>query len=303
MTINGTGGLNYKGGHDNFTGLNAEGEVIDVIAHEHIVNLNFIRSELALEYTFATNWSTWVRIPYDVKMQTATVEFVEGTTLFDQEAIVRNRDNHHRNENYSGISDVKLFTANRFTGFLGEKGRLDLAFGFSLPVGTIEGDPIQAGLNGDKHLHIQFGSGTFDPLLELHYVTSLSKKISLALFTMNKFPLYQNRNNYQAPLETTSGISSAFRVNSMLSGRATIATFSQGQATWNGLNDPNSGLFSVNGTVAATISLSRDLLVATGYRFPIYQKTLSSTGDVFQYGPTFVLNISYLMRLKKQGSS
>jgi len=292
-TFNGTGGLNYQGGHKNYSGLTKEGALMEVPEHEHLVNLNFLRSEFALEYTFMTNWSSWLRIPYDVKIQTATVEFTEVSTPIEQEAIIRNRDNHHRDESYVGLSDLRLFIARRFNGLLGKHGRLDLALGSSLPTGSIEDDPIQAGNNGEKHLHIQFGTGTFDPLLEIHYTNRLSKKLSLALFTMNKIPMYQNKNNYRAPLETTSGISAALRIGRKLSGRTTLATFSQNQATWDGIKDPNSGLFSVNGTVAAMLRVASNLLLSTGYRFPIYQKTLSSTGDVFQYGPTFVINISY----------
>ena len=186
VTFNATGGLNYQGGHPNFTGLTQSGQLIDVPAHAHIVSLNFIRSELAFEYTFKTNWSLWLRVPYDIKSQMASVEFVEPATTEQQEAIIRNRDNHHRNETYTGISDFRLLAAHRFNAFLSKKGRLDLAFGTTLPVGKTEEDPIKAGHAGEKHLHIQFGTGTFDPLLELHYTASLSKKMSIAVFTMNR---------------------------------------------------------------------------------------------------------------------
>lgn len=296
ITFNGTGGLNYQGGHTNYSGLAVNGNLIDVPEHEHIVNLDFLRSEFAFEYTFATNWSYWLRVPFDIKIQTASVEFLPSTAQKEQEDILRNRDNHHRNESYVGLSDFRLFIARRLNRVLGNKGRVDIAFGYSLPIGSIEEDPIEAGNNGEKHLHIQFGTGTFDPLLELHYTTTLSKKISLAIFTMNKIPLYKNKHSYRGPFETTSGISTGFRLNSKMALRTTIATFSQSQATWDGVKDPNSGLFSVNGTVSSTFRIANELALSAGYRFPIYQKTLSSSGDVFQYGPTFILNVSYLMQ-------
>ncbi|MBN4072263.1 hypothetical protein JYT14_00885, partial [Flavobacteriales bacterium AH-315-E23] len=114
VTYNGTGGLNYQGGHKNYSGLSADGNVIDVPEHEHVVSLDFLRSEFALEYTFATNWSSWLRIPYDVKIQTATVNFTAPSSLEEQEDIIRNRDNHHRNERYVGLSDFRFFIARRF---------------------------------------------------------------------------------------------------------------------------------------------------------------------------------------------
>ncbi len=299
-TFNATGGLNYQGGHPNITGLTHNGQLIDVSEHEHLVSLNFIRSEFALEYTFQTNRSVWLRIPYDVKSQTASVDFGDISTLAQQESIIRNRDIHHRNETYTGLSDFRLFIAHRYNQFLGKKSRLDLAFGTTIPVGKTELDPIQAGNIGEKHLHIQFGSGSFDPLFELHYTSSVSKKMSWAFFSMNKVSFYKNSRSYQGPFETTSGISVGHRTTQWLLVRGTIANFTQTQATWDGKLDPNSGLFSVNGTISSTFILDNEFRITPGYRFPIYQRTLSEEGDVFEYGPTFTLNLSRKFNLAKK---
>lgn len=60
-TLNITNGFDYQGGHFSDHGLSPEGKVIEVPLHEHIVELDFVRSELALEYTFATNWTVWLQ--------------------------------------------------------------------------------------------------------------------------------------------------------------------------------------------------------------------------------------------------
>ncbi|MBL4736362.1 MAG: hypothetical protein JKY18_13695 [Flavobacteriales bacterium] len=250
---------------------------------------------MSLEYAFKTNWAAWLRIPYDIKLQRADIIFTDDFTEQEKEDITRNRDIHHREETYTGLSDLRLFVARRFNKFLGDKGRLDVAFGTSLPIGATETDPLKAGVSGNKHLHIQFGTGTFDPLLELHYVTGLTSKLSLAVFTMNKFPFYANEHLYQAPLESTTGMSVGYRLKKRMTVRATFASFSQSQAQWDGINDPNSGLVSFNGTVMATFKLKNGLSITPGYRFPIHQRTLSDEGDTFIYGPTFVLNVSYLL--------
>ena len=75
FTLNVTNGFDYQGGHPNYRGLTSDGQVITVPMHEHIVSLDFIRSEVSLEYTFATNWSAWLRIPYDIKIQKAYIDF------------------------------------------------------------------------------------------------------------------------------------------------------------------------------------------------------------------------------------
>ena len=292
--MNITSGFDYQGGHPNSTGLNSNGEIVSVPLHQHQVNLDFMRTEFSFEYTFKTNWTIWLRVPYDVKKQGATVEYTQPASELEKQYILDNRDLHHRNNSYKGLSDLRLLLARRINGFLGENGRLDWAIGTSLPIGKTEDNPLTAGEEGLKHLHIQFGTGTFDPLLELHYANYISDKISYAIFTINKFPLFTNQHGYKAPIETTSGLSLGYRLVPGISIRGTLANFSQTQAQWNGQNDPNSGLISFNGNVGLTFFTKNGLLIAPGYRFPISQRTLSDEGDTFEYGATFLLNVSYL---------
>ncbi len=291
-TLNLTNGFDYQGGHPNFKGLSPEGDVIEVPLHNHVVELDFVRTESSLEYTFAENWSAWLRIPYDVKIQNASIEYPLPVTTTEKEAILRNRDIHHRSKTYTGISDLRLLIAHRRNGFLFENGRLDFALGTSLPTGRTEENPLTAGEQGNKHLHIQFGSGTFDPLLELHYAAGLGEKLSLAVFTINKFPFYKNNKGYKAPTETTSGLSLGYRLSRLLTPRLTLANFSQSLARWDGVDDPNSGLISWNLTVNLTFSLKNGLTITPGYRLPLAQRTLDDDGDTFEYGPTFLLNVS-----------
>jgi len=295
-TLNITNGFNYQGGHPNWKGLSTESLITEVPLHNHIVSLDFIRSEIAFEYAIKTNWTAWLRIPYDIKIQTAIVEFVNPVTEFEKEAILRNRDIHHRTENYTGISDMRLLLSRCFNSFLSKRGRLDLAFGTSLPVGKTEENPLEATRQSLKHLHIQFGTGTFDPLLELHYAIGLTDELSLAAFTINKISFYQNSKNYQGPFESTSGLSFGYKLSNWLRPRLTLANFSQTRAKWDGEKDPNSGLISYNLTANLTLVLKNGLTITPGYRHPLTQRTLSDEGDAFEYGPTFLLNASFLFQ-------
>ena len=292
-TINVTNGFNYQGGHTHYAGLSPEGEQITVPLHKHLVALDFLRTELSFEYTFKTNWTVWLRVPFDIKMQTASIHYFGHVTQYEEDAILAQKNIHHRTENYTGISDFRLLLSYRINGLFSKKGRLDLAFGTSLPTGKTEEDPFVAGDKAQKHLHIQFGAGTFDPLLELHYSMGLNNKLSLALFSINKVSLYQNRKKYQGPFETTTGCSLGYRVANWLTSRLTFANFTQTYAKWNGENDPNSGLVSYNLTTSLTFKLKNGTVIVPGYRHPITQQTLSEQGDAFEYGSTFLLNISH----------
>lgn len=291
-TVNVTNGFDYQGGHPNDEGLSPNGQGIIVPLHEHIVELDFLRTELSLEYTFKTNWTVWLRVPFDVKMQTVSINYLEPATQYEQEAVLRKRDIHHRTETYTGISDFKLLFAHRINGFISKKGRLDLAFGTSLPIGKTEENPLAAGDEARKHLHIQFSTGTFDPLLEFHYAMGLTNKLSLAFFTINKISLYENSKSYQGPFETTSGFSFGYRATDWLIPRLTFANFTQTWAKWDGEKDPNSGLITYNLTANLTFKLKNGLAITPGYRHPVAQQTLSDAGDTFEYGPTFLLNLS-----------
>lgn len=292
LTLNLTNGFDYRGGHPNDKGLTPEGDLIEVPLHNHVVSLDFLRTEMAVEYTFSTNWSVWLRIPFDLKAQTAAVAFVEPATPWEQEAILRNGYIHHRTETYRGFSDLRLLVARRINGLFGARARLDLAVGSSLPIGRIEDDPLRAGDEGREHLHIQFGTGTFDPLFEWHFAMALSERLSWAFFSLNRVVLYENARTYRGPFETTTGISTGWQLSPRLTLRATLANFSQTQATWNGVKDPNSGLVSWNASLYLTVRLPHGLTITPGYRHPLWQRTLSDEGDIFTYGPTFLLNVS-----------
>jgi len=294
-TINVISGFNYQGGHPSLKGISPEGTLIVVPLHHHIVSLDFYRFETSLEYTIATNWTIWMRVPFDIKLQNASVDFVQPVSNYERDAIIRNRDLHHRNERYSGLSDLRLLFSRRYNSVL---GRLDLAIGTSIPSGKTENDPLQASDLGIKHLHIQFGNGTFDPLLEFHYVNTISEKFSFAFYSMNKFPFYENKNNYLGSLETTTGIALGYHLRNWMVVRGTFTNFTQSQAKWSGVKDPNSGLVSFNGSILMSFRFKNALLFTPGYRFPIYQRTLSGEGDTFEYGPTFLLNVSYALQKK-----
>lgn len=299
ITFNPTAGFDYKGGHSNRKGLTPEGNTIAAPLHNHVVELSFYRIPLNLEYTFVKNWSVWLQALYDIKVQKANIEFVEPVSDYDSTAILRNRDLHHRNETYKGFSDAKFLIAHRLTNLTGQKDRMDIAIGTSFPLGSTEENPLEAGEDGEEHLHIQFGTGTFNPLLELHYLAAVNDKVSLSIFTINKFPFYENKKFYRAPLETTSGVGLSYTISKWLILRGNFAQLYMSHAYWDGTKDPNSGLFALNGMLGATLNLKNGLLISPMFRYPIYQHTLTSEGDTFKFGPTLLLNISHMLNTKK----
>jgi len=71
---------------------------------------------------------------------------------------------HHRNETLVGVGDP--WVSGRVAGRLGEVGLVG-RLGVSLPLGRTEEDPFALAEQGLSHQHIQFGTGTFNPVLSL----------------------------------------------------------------------------------------------------------------------------------------
>ena len=104
-----------------------------------------------------------------------------------------------------------VLVTHRKQGVFREGDSLSLSLGTTLPTGKTEEDPFELGDSGLKHLHIQFGTGTFDPLLELNYSMPVAGKLGLGAYALGRFPAYENSKTYQGPMEITSGVLCVFR--------------------------------------------------------------------------------------------
>jgi hypothetical protein len=306
MTLNGFQGFNFQGGHFNGGylgggGLTSDGKKIDVPLHTHDVKLDYTKLELNSKYAFKDNWNVLFRLPYEIKSQRASTDFLENITYTDYEkdAIVRNRDIHHRTETYTGLGDVKFLFSHRVIGLLRDIDIIDISLGTSIPVGETEENVLIAGKEGRKHLHIQFGTGTFDPLLEIYYATALSNSFAAGIFTISKFSLYENKNGYRGPAEIISGINAFYKINEWLILRPNLTTLYQGYYYWAGVKDPNSGIFSFMGTFETNIKISKSISFNAGIRYPIYQATFVKNEEgPYKQGPTVLFEISNLFNLE-----
>ena len=284
-------GLGFEGGHLETKGLDPSGGVIRVPLHRHEVLLDYLRLELELEYNFKDQWGLMLRVPYDIKNQKATVGFIEPISEEEREAIFRNRDIHHRTETYRGLSDFNLLANYRKRALFRESDFFKISFGATLPTGKTEEDPYRLGDAGLKHLHIQFGTGTFDPLLEVNYSTPLAGEFSLGAYALGRFPFYENRRTYRGPIEITSGATLGYRVSDRLFLHLNGTAYYQGFAYWDGDKDINSGLVATSAMFGVAIKTWKDASLGLDVRYPIGQRTLSQ-GDVFEQGPTVLLRIS-----------
>ena len=287
-------GYGFEGGHLETKGLDLNGQVVSVPFHRHEVSLDYLRLELELEYAFKDSWVLVLRVPYDIKNQKTEVSFIEPATAGEKQKMLKNGYIHHRSETHRGISDLMLLATHWKQNLFHEGDSLSLSLGTTLPTGKTEEDPFRLGDNGLQHLHIQFGTGTFDPLLELNYRVPVAGRLRLAAYALGRFPVYENSKTYQGPVESTFGVLLGYNLNSRISLHVNGTAYYQNFAYWDGERDINSGLVAMSSLFGMSVKAWEGATLGIDLRYPLSQRTLSE-GDAFKRGPTLLCRISWEM--------
>jgi hypothetical protein len=166
-----------------------------------------------------------------------------------------NPDRHHRNETLSGLSDPQLF----LHGARGEMGTWQFAgkAGVSIPVGRTEPNPFLLGRLGLPHQHVQLGTGTWDPILELGVGRPLGM-VDVRATGIARFAFETNAHGYQAGDRYGLLIDASHWPSKVWGADAGLALLREEAETWGGRveTEGNLGrvdvLLSVGVTRAAT---------------------------------------------------
>jgi len=233
-----------------FASLEGSHPDVDPIPNTHIVTLDWTRTELDL----MVPWNDWIDLElqtyYDIKNVHAKYRLPDGTPYDNPEG-----DLHHRTEKLEGVSDFKLYWNFNVDGWR-------LSAGVNLPVGRIEDDPFRAAELGLRHEHIQFGTGTCDPLARVSRAVHLMEGIDFTFAAGGQFPLVENRKGYRAPLTADFSAGPRVRIADWLSASASYSVLFQGGAAWNGDRDPNAGYVIQGFQVSLPIRLTSGILIA-----------------------------------------
>jgi hypothetical protein len=286
-------GSDFEGGHFSQRGTTADGSGVPVPLYRHEVSLDYARVELGLQYTLAPGWDVIGRVPWESKEQRAAIAPVDAATPEQRAAMQRNIDLHHRSVTLRGIGDLMLLGRRRWSNTWRDGDALTVSAGATLPIGRTVENPYRLGEQGIQHLHIQFGTGTIDPLLETSYHAPIAGRLSAGAYLAGRFPFYENKRSFRAPPDATLGIHVAHRTTDHLQIRLEGAVYGQGYGSWDGLRDENTGLLATSITGGATVRLTSFSLSAD-VRYPISQRTLTE-GDAFTQGPTVVVTVGGLL--------
>ena len=109
---------------------------------------------------------------------------------------------HHRNETLVGLTDPWLSL--RGGKQLGPWSFIFRA-GLTFPVGATVPNPFELAREGKEHEHIQFGTGTFDPFVEVE-LRRVIGHFTVSADLLGNVTLYQNTNGYRAGDQLAIGL-------------------------------------------------------------------------------------------------
>ena len=282
-------GFKADGGHGETKGLSHTGQVIQIPKHRHHVSLRFFHFNTRLRYQLSPKLGISLVVPYTIKEQIASVEWPDHQPTPDErDASRRNGYIHHRDETYQGFEDPNLSVFYKFRGVLKANDMLTFSGGLSVPIGQIEPDPYKLGDDGQKHLHIQFGTGTLTPGVEIRYWMPIAKSIALQTTLVTRRPFYENEHEFLTPADTSFFLSAVYEPTQILRLRSSWMFLRQGSGYWSGEKDINTGLRMHALILGANIG--RHTRLNTSLIVPIRQRMLD--GDAFEHGVLLSIGMS-----------
>jgi hypothetical protein len=218
----------------------------------HIVHVqDLTTSEATAVFSYGLGRNLGLQWVHPIRRVAARIEFEEldGRPLFLPEG-----DIHHRNETLVGTGDPWLLAVAGTTRgawtFSGQGG-------VSVPLGRTEENPFALGREGRAHQHIQFGTGTWDPLLGLGVGRRLAG-VTASLSGMARLPLGTNSHGYRAGHRYSLSLGGARPLGTgPWRARAGLDLVREEAETWDGVVETEGNLGRTD--LLASASLSRSL--------------------------------------------
>lgn len=246
--------------------------------------MNVVRFDFGLKYQLNPQFRLEGTFPYDIKSQDANIPDIDGfEDPEERAAMLRNQDIHHRNATYRGVSDPDLLLGYTKHGILGQHDMLTTKIGTTIPFGKTEDDPWVLGDMGKEHLHLQFGTGTFNPIADMQYRFHVYSGLSANVSIRGKFPFYENSKTYRGSWDVTYTGGLNYRLNDWLTLQSSYLGLYQSYAYWAGEKDINTGLRFSMASLGVSFATPYNVPLTLMFMLPIHQETLyDDDSDAFK---------------------
>ena len=169
--------------------------------------------------------------------------------------------------------------------------------GVGLPIGSTEEDPFVRGRAGLPHQHIQFGTGTFYPVLAVDAGLALGPA-RLSGYAQTLLFLYENKPGYHAGNRFMTGLSGDYEVVKNFRVGVGGDVISEQPERWGGVvqQDGNVGRtdFLAGGTVSYTFG---KVTASLAVKVPVYQHFIQTShdhgGDPGQLTYPAIINLAF----------
>lgn len=242
---------------------------------QHHTVLWLWEARVLAEWGVAPEWAINGVLPVRlVQTRTTYTDLAGNPIVLDYQNI------HHRNETLAGLGDPQLWVHHgaKLGGFaLAER------LGISIPLGQVQPNPYLLGEEGLPHEHIQFGTGTFDPLLGLDASRGFGP-VSVAAFAQAQLPLYRDRFGYQAGARVLAGVevSSGLGLHGP-SFRLGATGVSESPERWDGVaptEDGNQGRTDLFAGIGVTVPFARDWSASVDVRSRVWGQVVGAQLDL-----------------------
>jgi thiol-disulfide isomerase/thioredoxin len=262
------------------------GPICDVRAeppqiHDQTIDLAELRANL--EFGLSARWALVALLPFRTVRTGIVYRNLAGDPItLDYENI------HHRNETLSGIADPWILS--RFGGGAGSWG-YDLRAGLTLPLGKTQEDPFRAAELGQEHEHIQFGTGTVNPVLGFGFRRPLDRWMFDA-WGIGFFGLYESHKGYEAGNRYGTGAGMSYRGEAprAWSVRAGLEAQQENAEHWHGTvhrSDGNQGRKDLYLDTNGAVKISTDWFLTGTVKVPLATRVVGGELDfpaIFEIG-------------------
>jgi len=233
------------------------------VVHDQNIALSELR--ISAELGLADDVGLSLTLP--VRMVDTSIRYLDGSGM---EVAIAAEGIHHRNETLFGVVDPWLLA--HWHQQLG-KLSVDLRGGVSLPLGETEEDPFALGDAGLPHQHVQFGTGTINPVLGVEFDRDLGP-LSLWGFALTQQVMAENGKGYRGGDRYSGGIGASSplgtrRWNFELGGELQAETAEE----WNGIrhdDDGNRGRVDILAAAAVGRAIGGGFHGFLGLKVPVY---------------------------------
>jgi hypothetical protein len=185
---------------------------------------------------------------------------------------------HHRDETLTGIADPQL------TMHLGHQGKswsVGGRFGFTIPLSKTEPNPFELGRQGLWHQHIQFGTGTWDPVLIVAARRAIGRW-DAELSGAARISLYENDHGYQGGDRYAGRAVATHPMGQRWSGEAGLLLAHETAETWDGHveTEGNLGRTDLFVSLGAACSVGPKSAIAINLQVPVHSHTTGHQVDI-----------------------